>query len=108
MSENIKCHTKRRYLLRLDNDSRKKTEITHDFFLVGSNTDANLKLETEGIMDNHALIRLSGDCCYIMLLHPDAPVYINKEKLQPGEMSALRSQDSVVFSGVGFRYIEQV
>jgi|GEM_PF-3872618 len=107
MATDLKELIKRRYLLCLNTAlTPRKIEISKDKFIIGSKEGSDLTLLNKGVEQNHAVIRISGNYCYLKIINPDGSTYVNKDRLINDERRALRSQDTISFGNVRYRYIE--
>lgn len=107
MAKEVQNAKKRRYLLCINNILfPRKVEIYKDRFIVGSQSKADLMLDTNNIAKNHALIRIAGETCYIKISDPKYLTCVNSVKLIADERRALRSRDTLCFGDVLYRYVE--
>jgi len=109
MATDLDKLVKRRYLLCLSTAVLpRKVEISKDKFIVGSTAGSDLRVPSRNVKKDHAIIRISGNYCYIKILNSDGRTCVNTDTLIKEECRALRSQDNIIFGDVRYRYIEGI
>lgn len=105
MTELKRTEVVKRHLVCLGDDAKSvKVEINKDAYTIGSLKGNDLVLGRARVKKRHAIVRISGQACYVTGGEKAGNIYVNGDKLIGEEKRALRNGDRVVFGDIEYRY----